>query len=282
MPRGLSRIKQSNQESQARRAAYDDAGPRQRRLIIKDGESVLVRPLEDGDAVWSVYTHRMPAPVGRDYGDAVLCLDQDNTSEGNCPACNRAVKRQERVVLNVIWYNAPKWKKDKDGKALKDANDDLIYDGVEDVVATWDTSVTSGGRLEYLDTGQQNKNGVGLTGSILRITREGSKKDTKYQIDIEEIRQPSQSDGVLFAGKPDPRGVIKSLTRGDMERVFSGGGSPSGDSVASVDSDNAFARAQASPSGGGAFGGVVPPPEPTQPAPAPARVGGGVNTSAFG
>lgn len=290
MPRGLSRIKQSKQAADARRAAYDEAGPRQRRLVVKDGETVRVRPLEEGDQVWSVYIHRMPPPAGRSYGDAVMCLDQENAPDANCPACNRAIKREERVVLNVIHYNAPKWKKDKDGKALKDANDDLIYDGVEDAVVTWETSVTNGGRLEHLDTNQQNKVGVGLTGSILAIKREGTNKETKYQIDVDEVLPPNQSDAALFATKVDPRGVIKSLSRGDMERIFSGGGIPSGDSAPSEDSNNAFARAQASPSGRGAFGGVMPPQEPTPTgsgpapgdnAPEPAR-SGGVNTSAFG
>lgn len=278
VPRGLSRIKQSKQESDARRAAYDAAGPSQRRLVVRDQETVKVRALEQGEEVWSVYVHRLPPQPGRQYGDPVWCLDQENQPDANCPACNRAIRREERVVINVIWYNAPRWKKGQDGKALKDANGELIYDGVEDVVATWNTSVTNGGRLEHLDTNLQNKyDGAGLTNAILTIKREGQGKETTYQIDIDEVAQPSANDIALFKSKTDPRDVIKKLSRGDMERVFSGGGLPSGDSQPSESSDNAFARAAASPSGRGAFGGVPAPQEqpPSQPAPQ-------VNTSAFG
>lgn len=280
MPRGLSKIKQSKQDADARRKAYDEAGPGVRRLFIKDGETVKVRPLEQGEEVWSVYVHELPKKPGQRFGDKVFCLDQDNQPDANCPACNRSIKRSERVTLNVIWFNAPKFKKDKDGKFLKDANDDRIYDGVEDVVAVWETSVTTGGRLEHLQETIENKHGLpGITNAILEIKREGTDKETTYQVDIGDLTQPTDHEIALFKSKDDPRKAIRRLTRGDMERVYSGGGMPSGDSAPSSESDNAFERAAASTSSRGAFGGVTPPPEEPKPEPvAPA----GVNVSAFG
>jgi hypothetical protein len=280
MPRGLKRIKASNAEAQARRKAYDEAGPGIRRLFVKDGETVLVRPLEQGDEVWSVYVHELPKKPGQKYGDKVMCLDQDNKPDANCPACNRSVRRSERVVLNVIWYNAPKWKKGADGKFLK-SGDERIYDGVEDVVAVWETSLTTGGRLDSLQEKCEQKHGVaGITYAILGIKREGTEKDTKYEVDIEEIKNPSSTDIELYKTKDDPRKVIRSLSRGDLERVYSGGGLPSGSSEPDASSDNTFERAAAGASGRGAFGGVTAPPE-APPVQEPAK-SGGLNVGAFG
>lgn len=220
MPRGLSKIRQSSEEAAARRAAFDEGGTGLRRLTIKNsGESVKVRFLESGEDVWSVYTHKLPAPPGREYGDTILCLDQDNAGV-YCPACARNVARSERVTINAIWFDAPKWKRDAQGKIVKDGNGKFEQVGVETVVATWECSMANGGRLDMLDT----KHG-GLTPHIFEITRRGVKKDTTYDIDLDAANvNPTPAEVELFKGKPDPRKLIKLLTSGDMDRAYSGGG----------------------------------------------------------
>ena len=234
MPRGLSKIRQSNEASQARRAAYDASGPGLRKLRLDEGEIAKVRFLEEGDDVWSVYVHDLPIEQGQQYPTRILCLDQDNTGEG-CPACARAKKRSERVVINLIWYGAPKFKRNAENRMEKDTNGNYIKIGVEDAVVTWETSVKNGGRLDVLNTKYE-----GLTANTFEIRRRGSGKATEYDIDFDAKLAPSAADGELYKSKPDPRKIIRSLSPGDMERVYSGGavqsdrpqmgqGQPSGD-----------------------------------------------------
>jgi hypothetical protein len=256
IPRGLSKIKASAQENAARRAAYEAGGPGHRKLIlVDDGESAKVRFLEQGEEVWSVYCHKLPPPPGRNWGDTIQCLDQDNEGKP-CPACMRQIGRFERVVINVIWFNAPKFKREpaeqgKLGKLVKDNDGNPIMIGTEDVIATWETSVKNGGRLEMLDT----KHG-GLTHGIYSVTRQGAKgsKETEYHIDFEEIKEPTAAEVELVKSKPDPREIIKKLTPGDMERIYSGGQVSSANGESSSTEGNAFAEAAKSNINKGAFG----------------------------
>lgn len=257
MPRGLSKIKQVAAENAAKRAAYEQGGGGGRFLKLDDGDTAKVRFLEQGEEVWYVWAHQLPKQPGRGFGDWVQCLDQDDKGEA-CPGCERSKTRSARVCINLIWYDAPKLKRDKDGKAVKDENDNYIVDGKEDTVVTWVRGSTDGGRLEHLDS----KYG-GLTAHIFTISREGKTKDTtKYHIDIDEQNKPpSPSDSELFAKKPDPRKGVKEMTYGDMARAYSGGGqaeapqSGMGQPQPDADmSDNVFAKSAAGAINRGAFG----------------------------
>lgn len=260
MPRGLSKIKASAQENAARRAAYEAGGSGQRKLILADdGEVAKVRFLEQGEDVWSVYCHKLPNPPGRNWGDTILCLDQDDEAKP-CPGCMRQIARFERVVINVIWFNAPKFEREpgkdgKLGKLVKDKDNNVNQIGVEDVVATWETSVKNGGRLEMLDT----KHG-GLTKHIFTITRQGPKgsKETEYHIDIEDKDvEPKPAEVEMFKEKPDPRKIIKEIGKGDMERIYAGGqpsSSTQDGEETQTQENNAFAAAAHSKIRRGAFG----------------------------
>jgi hypothetical protein len=254
MPRGLGKIKEIAKEAQARKAAFDEAGPGVRFFSINDGETVKVRFLEQGDDVWYIWTHQLPKKPGQQFGDSVACLDQE--SEGKpCPGCNRQKNRTARVVINLIWYDAPKMKRDGDGKVIKDDNGP-VFEGTEDCVAVWNASQTVGGRLEHLHSKHD-----GLVQHIFEVTREGTKKDTKYMIDLDQKNQePNAHEAELYKSKGDPRVVIKSLTFGDMERAYSGGGvgpdAGGGDGQAPTDAEsNVFAKAASGAINRGAFGG---------------------------
>lgn len=246
MPRGLGKIKQIAAEAAARQKAYDESGPGIRFLTIPDQQTVKVRFLEQGEDVWYVWTHQLPKQPGQSFGDSVMCLDQDDQGAA-CPGCMRQKSRTARVAINVIWYGAPKFKRDKDKKIVKDSNDSPIIEGTEDTIAVWNASQTVGGRLEHLDT----KHG-GLTQHLFSITRQGTNKQTSYMIDLEEANvAPSANDQELYKSKGDPRKVIRTLSAGDMERSYSGGGTAADTPQAGLGQpqpdasmeDNAFAQA---------------------------------------
>lgn len=233
MPRGLAKIKQVASEAAARQAAYDEAGPGIRFFSIDDGKSAKVRFLEQGNDVWYNWTHQLPRQQGQEFGDSVMCLDQDDQGSP-CPGCARGLSRTARVTINLIWYDAPKFDREpgKDGnvgKIKKDSNGHAIIIGTEDCVAVWNASQTVGGRLAHLHEKLEQVEGVGgLMGAIIDVTRQGTKKNTKYMVDIDVHKAPTPADHQLYKSKGDPRNVLKQLSYGDMERAYSGGGVAAG------------------------------------------------------
>lgn len=264
MPQGLSKIKQIAAEAAARQKAYDEAGPGLRFFTLQDGQSARVRFLEQGDEVWYVWTHELPKKPGQRFGDAVMCLDQDDKGEP-CPGCARGVTRGARVAINLIWYDAPKFQREagkdgKPGKVVKDGAGNPVVlrnpDGsaqTEVVAATWNASQKVGGRLAHL-----NEKHGGLTGNVFDVMRQGTDKQTEYMIDFAAEQPPDTNDQQLWRDKPDPRKVLRQLSWRDMEQAYSGGvqapnapeagmGTPSGE-------PNAFAQAASGAINRGAFG----------------------------
>ena len=272
MPQGLSKIKQIAHEAKERQKAFDEAGPGVRFFGLGDEETASVRFLEQGDDVWYVWVHELPKKQGQRFGDQVMCLDQDDKGEP-CPACARNIGRTARVAINLIWYDAPKFQREpakeagKLGKILKDSNNRPLFemtqgpDGspvrvTEVVTAVWNTSQTVGGRLAYLDS----ENG-GLTGCVCKIMRQGTDKNTKWNIDVKEQRDPDATDHKFYTEKGDPRAAIRSLTWRDMEQAYSGGAVPVGSTglpssaPAGGESNSFAAAAQGGAINRGAFGG---------------------------
>jgi hypothetical protein len=263
MPRGLSKIREISEEAAARRRAFEEGGPGLRFLSLKDGDTELVRFLEQGDEVWYVWTHKLPKQPGQKFGDDVLCLDQEDAGVA-CPACERGKTRSSKVCINVIWFNAPKLRMTDDGKKVwKDESGNIQIIGKEDTLAVWTTGPTNGGRLEYLDT----EHG-GLTSCIFKIHRQGAgKDDTKYFIDIHEPNKtPTPAEAELYKGKPDPRKAIKQLGYGDLARAYSGGGTAATVEPGSQPQpgasleNNIFAKAAAGAGQGGTGTGGAPNP----------------------
>lgn len=259
MPQGLSRIKQINQENAAKRAAYEEGKGGIRYLDLKDGDIATVRFLEQGDEVFFIWVHDLPKRPGEAFPQKTPCLDQED--QGNaCAACERGIKRRSQVIITCIWFNAPKFQRDKDNKIIKGNDNRPVVIGNEDTVAVWKTGPTNGGRLEYLDSSHG-----GLTRGIYKIKREGSTKDnTTYHIDFAEQRDPTPAEFELSKDKPNPNTVLPVLSYGDMARVYSGGGpvqQPDGNGQstgplppAAGPTGNAFADASRSPINRGAFG----------------------------
>lgn len=228
MPRGLSKIKQIASEAAARQKAFDESGPGVRFFRLEDGESAKVRFLEQGEDVWAVWTHQLPRQSGQQFGDSVLCLDQEDEGKP-CPGCSRAVGRTARITINLIWYGAPKFQREPGrdgnvGKIVKDNMDRPVIIGVEDVVAVWNASQKVGGRLAHLHEKLEQTEAGGLMGAIHDVTRQGTSKKTDYMIDTDRVELPTAEDRKLYESKGDPRKAVRTLSFGDMERAYSGGG----------------------------------------------------------
>jgi hypothetical protein len=219
MPRGLSKIRQINEENAAKKRAYEEGGGGSRYLTLQDGESAIVRFLDQGEDVEFFWMHELPKQPGESFPKRTPCLDQEDQGIA-CPGCLRGAKRSSQICIPVIWYNAPKFQRDKDNKLVKGADNQPIVVGTEDTVAVWKRGPTDGGRLEYL-----NNDHGGLVPHKFKIMRQGSgKDDTKYMIDIHEKNvPPTAQEAELMKAKPKPRDAMGFLSYGDMERVYSGG-----------------------------------------------------------
>jgi hypothetical protein len=275
-PSGLSRIRAIADENSAR-MAQQSTGSGMRFFGIDNGQTVHVRFLEQGENVSFFWTHQLPKKPGQTFGDSVMCLDQDDQGLP-CPACARGKNRSPRVAINLIWFDAPRFEREQrpgeDFPRIKrDANNKPIINGVEDCVATWNCSQQVGGRLDTLHNDALQHGGLMM--GVYRVVRRGTGKNTAYDIDLVEYRQPTPQEVELFNSKPDPRGIMRELSYGDMERAYS---AATGGPVQQAPSGFAAAAVDVSQRGG--FGGAPAQPQvAVTPAPAPAP---GVNLGALG
>ena len=86
MPKGLKKIEQIAAEAKKRSDAYNSGEGMQRALVLQKGQTAKGRFLEEGDGIWYLYTHELPKKPGQNFGDRVLCLDQDHVGKPS-PGC---------------------------------------------------------------------------------------------------------------------------------------------------------------------------------------------------
>jgi hypothetical protein len=240
VPRGLSKIKQLAEDANARSQAYEAGeGGGVRALKLSPGETAIGRFLEEGENVWYLYMHELPKKPGQAYGDRIQCLDQDDVG-ADCPGCQiEGAKRTARMVINFIRYDEPKLRRGADGKAVKDAANNYIFDGVEPALIIWEAPQSAGGRLAYLEA--MNNGGDashGITNHVVTIARTSDNKNP-WMIDVVQANKPPDPFEIeLFNKKVDPPKAIQNvfprylsrpvMSVGDMRRAFSGVGVPSG------------------------------------------------------
>lgn len=177
MPRGFAGVKQASAEVQARRGS---GGPGALYFRLKDGQETIVRFLEqDDDVAWAM-CHEVPME-GRQWGVDVPCLDQEKDGTP-CPGCERELPRRFKGYINLVWHDAPVFKRDGDGKMVKDRLGDPVILEYKPQVAVW----SSGIRL-FEDLDEINANYKGLMSRRFKVKRKGSGLDTKYVIVPEDI-----------------------------------------------------------------------------------------------
>jgi len=231
MPKGLKKIEQIAQEAKARSDAYNSGSGFLNSLVLQKGQTAKGRFLEEGDGIWYLYTHELPKKPGQNFGDRVLCLDQDDEGK-ECPGCEmEGVSRTARVVINFLRYDEPKLRRDAQGKAVKDGQGNYVFDGVEPQVVVWNAPQSVGGRLAFLES----QNG-GLTNHVCTIHRTMD-NNNPWMIDVVERGKPPEDfEKELYAKKTEPNEAVTKLGRrsiplmsvGDMRRAYSGASVASG------------------------------------------------------
>jgi hypothetical protein len=192
MPRGFSSIKQATKR-------FSDDAPKALLLKLKDGQSANVRFLEEGDDVYFYMYHDFSHLNGmHGWKTKVPCLDQEDTGEP-CPGCEARLPRKFEGLINIIWRDAPKYAKDKDGNIDWDT-----VEGREDQVAIWRQGV----RIFQKTLPVKDDKYKGLMSRDFEISRDGSTKDnTSYSIepvDVDSGPQPlSAKDKKLAEEKHD-------------------------------------------------------------------------------
>lgn len=177
---GISKVRSASEDINARKEA--GGGGSRYYFKLKDGETAVVRFLEDGSEVACAWVHQLPPTEGRDYGNKVPCRDQDFDTLARgvgeaCPGCERGLKPQFQGAINLIWRDAPVLQRDEQNRLVRDANNQVVVSGNEDQLAVWVAGITV---FEDLDTLDGDLNG--LTSRDIKITRRGTGLNTKYTI----------------------------------------------------------------------------------------------------
>src|SRR5436190_4264840 len=206
MPRGFEGVRKTSAEIESRRGG---GGIGSLWFRLGPGEDTTVRFLEQDEDIHWAQMHEVPVE-GRQWGRDVACCDQEKDGTP-CPGCEADLPRRFKGYINVIWEDAPVFKRDKEGKMVRDSEGDPVVVDHKPQVAIW----SSGIRLfEELD--EINANYKGLMSRRFRVKREGTGFDTKYvvsPVDIDSGPQPMTADETaLAADKPDLSANVKPLT----------------------------------------------------------------------
>jgi len=222
MPRGFGGVRQASAESQQRR---NSGGPNALWFRISAGQETVARFLEQDEDIFWAMMHEVPVE-GRSWGKDVPCLDQDG--EGSpCPGCERNLPRKFKGFINLIWHDAPVFKRDEQNKMVKDSNNKPIVTGTQPQVAIW----SSGIRLfENLD--EINANYKGLTSRRFKVKRKGEGLSTAYSINPEDIDSGKQDfsdkEKSLAAEKYDLAEFTKPGSYDEFLKELGEGGGSSG------------------------------------------------------
>lgn len=189
MPRGFSAVKDAFVSSERNNNDYVDY------LKLKSGDAATVRFLEQGDDIAWALCYRLPPRANQKWGDLVPSLDQDNDGTP-CPFRERiGGSPTVRAYLNLIWRDAPKFKRDEKGWMVKDASGNYTIEGVQDRVVVWSVGQRVLQTLAALDADL-----LGLSSRDLKIVRQGSgPTDTNYTVYPTGEAIPLSDDDVKLA-----------------------------------------------------------------------------------
>lgn len=172
MPRGFEGVRKASADVESKRGS---GGPGALYFRLAGGETAKVRFLEQDDDIMWCYMHEVPVE-NRSWGKNVPCLDQDKEGLA-CPGCERDMDRRFKGFINLIWDNAPVFKRDDSGKMVKDSTGDPVVIATKPQVAVWNSGIRL---FEELD--EINTNYRGLMSRQFNVKRKGTGLDTKYHI----------------------------------------------------------------------------------------------------
>jgi len=214
MPRGFGGVREASAEVEARRSS---GGPGALWFRLKSGDETVVRFLEQDDDIFWCHVHEVPVP-DRAWGKEVPCLDQEKDGTP-CPGCEQDLPRKFKGYINVIWEDAPIFKRNNEGRVVKDSTGDLVITGRKPQVAVW----SSGIRL-FEELAEIDGNYSGLMSRRFKVKRKGEKLDTKYHITPEDVNSGPQDmteeEQKLAAEKFDLNEFVKPGTYQDFLKAM--------------------------------------------------------------
>lgn len=174
---------------EAKKRGLAESGDRQRILYfrLKDGESAVVRFLEEGNELHWAWVHQLPPTGTNKFGVKIPCRDQGEDGEPigePCPGCERGDKRTFQGVVNLIWRDAPVFERDESNRLVRDNFNKPVISGKADAVGLWIAGVTVFEDLEDLDSTYH-----GLASRDFLVKRRGDGLNTRYTI------SPADPDG---------------------------------------------------------------------------------------
>ena len=228
MPKGFDGVRRTSAEIEQRK---NSGGSSQGSLWfrLQPGQETVVRFLEQDDDIHWAHMHEVPQE-GRSWGRDVPCLDQDRDGTP-CPGCERDLPRKFKGYINVIWDDAPVFKRGEDGRILKDQYDKVIVVGNKPQPAIW----SSGIRLfENLD--EINANYRGLRSRRFKVKRKGEKLNTTYVVTPENVDEGAQDfsaeelemqenkyDLSVYVKPPTYEEFMAELGQGGHQQNYNGG-----------------------------------------------------------
>lgn len=230
MARGFEGVRGASQDIQDRKNSGGAGG----KLFFKldDGHSAVVRFLEQGDDVNWAWVHELPPAGNRPVGDKIPCCayDSDGIYTGDdCPGCEKGLKRTFQGAINLIWRDAPVFKRDEQKRLVKE-NGKVVAIGQEDQIAVWVSGITVFDDLNEIDSTYK-----GLSSRDFKVTRRGTQLNTKYSVnpaDPDGGPQPlTTADETLAAEKYDLTSYVESPSyenwgKQKQNTGGSGGGNP--------------------------------------------------------
>lgn len=217
MPRGFAQIEQAAQKIKEKGGG--DFDPILFLKLPNDGDTAVVRFLEQGDEVYGYWYHdftNIDPQTG--WKTKIPCLDQED--EGwPCPGCREDLPRKFEGLINIIWRNAPVFKRDSDGKAVKE-DGALIIEKTEDQIAVW----RGGIRLFNKVLKRKDHAFKGLSTRDFEVVREGTGLDTTYSVEPSDpdagASDISEDDAKLAADKYDLEKVAKFVDEEEFNNII--------------------------------------------------------------
>jgi hypothetical protein len=223
-PRGFGAVKEAAEKISR------NTGEFQPTLLFKlpdNGDTGTVRFLEQGEDVYSYWYHDF-SHVDKKNGwqTKVPCLDQDD--EGTpCPGCRDDLPRKFQGLINLIWRDAPVFKRDEDNKVIKKGND-YVVESYEDQVAVWRSGIELFKQLANKDVSWK-----GLSTRDAQVTRNGLGLDTTYSIEPEDIdagaSKLSKADEELAKETYDLEAFAQFVDADEFDEIIEGYGGNSSD-----------------------------------------------------
>jgi hypothetical protein len=218
MGRGFGGVEDASKEVNERRQAAGGFVPRFR---LAGGETATVRFLEEGDDVHWAWVAQMPPRGNQRFGDYEPTRDQKKDGSTPCPLAENKVPLMFRGWINLIWRDAPVYKRNAEGRMVKDPSGKYVIEGRKDGVFIWEAGITVFEELAALDRAFK-----GLCSRDFQVRRIGSDQTTRYGIIPANPdggpQDMSANDKELASKKHDLTPFVTPKSYEDLQRLMGG------------------------------------------------------------